>query len=167
MIEITKSIIALVAVELAIPIIRKDQGGKMPSGNFAAYKVMSVNGEKWNSKRVIDNPDPLKITERYSKTSVAVVSLSFYSLTSIADIHTLAEKAVDFLQVKGREQLDHLNVIVDLDNGNITDRTTYIEPIYEYQIGFDFKIMLRKELNVELHTLDLPLSINDATNEIL
>lgn len=168
MISQVRDIVDLIAVHLGtngskFPIVRKEQTAKKPAYPFGAYKILSVNGNQWNNKVQVDNPDPTKVTERYSKVNTAVVSLSFYiseniqglSESPIDVIHELAQRAIDFLQVIGHDSLATLEVVVELLNSNVSDRTTYLDPIYEYQVGFDFQVKMMATLNKTLDAVDM------------
>ncbi|MBK8397433.1 MAG: hypothetical protein IPL26_19640 [Leptospiraceae bacterium] len=145
------------------PIIRKDQSAKKPNYPFGAYKVLSVSGNR-NNRVEVENPDPTKVTDRYSKINTDVISLSFYinetnQPLSIDLIHELAERAIGFIQILGRDQFRELGVTVELIEPNVTDRTTYIEPIYEYQVGFDFRIKSVVNLDNTLDAVDLDATV--------
>lgn len=148
------------------PIIRKEQSSLKPQYPFGAYKLLSVSGSRYSDRIEINNPDPTKMTEKFSKIETAVVSLSFYirentvnvgvpSLPVIDVIYDLAERAIDFLQKKGKDHFHALGVVVELFDTNITDRTVYLDPIYEYQIGFDFKVRAVKNLELTIDAIDV------------
>lgn len=166
MIEICKTVISLIATELAITIIRKDQGGAKPASPFAAYKLMSINRSNY-AKKEIANPDPSKITNRFSNLLDLNVSLSFYSTTSVEEIFVLAETAIQFLQVGINDLLRSENLHVQLLGVSITDRTTYLDPIYEYQVGFDFIIKAKSSFDRVIPAVDLDATIEGAQLEIL
>lgn len=158
MIEICKTVISLIATKLAITIIRKDQGGARPNSPFAAYKLMSINRSNYDRKEVV-NPNPTQITNRFSNLLDLNVSLSFYSNSSVDEIFVLAETAIRFLQTETNDLLSSENLHVQLLKVSVTDRTTYLDPIYEYQVGFDFIIKAKSSFDRVIDAVDLDATI--------
>ncbi|HMV44717.1 MAG TPA: hypothetical protein PK079_25085 [Leptospiraceae bacterium] len=137
--DVVKSLVSALATALDVEIIRAEQGGSMPASDYGSYKVTLKNNEKYQDRRELYIPDPAKYKEEYSRKENFSISLSFISRTGVANIWTLADRAFDFLNVLSVDLKKSLNIYVEMLAG-VTDRTTYIDPTYEYKVGFDFLV---------------------------
>lgn len=165
MIPQVRSVIKLVSEYLGdgvtpFPIVRKEQSGRKPIYPYAGYKITSLNGQPYINQGQIENLDPTKVTYHHTKEETAIVSLSFYTLEkpdqpSIDKIYVLANKAIEYLQLIGKDQIRDLQLVVELFDTTVQDRTLYLDTVYEYQIGFDFKVRGLKVFDQELDAVDV------------
>jgi hypothetical protein len=150
------------------PIVRKEQSGLKQVYPYAGYKVLTVNGDPYQNKGQIDNIDPTKITYHYDKVETAIVSLSFYITENASGvipptidlIYTKASEAIEYLQIEGKEAIKELQIVVELFDTTIQDRTLYLDTVYEYQLGFDFRVKALKGLDLELDAVDVDATID-------
>ncbi|AVV48655.1 MULTISPECIES: hypothetical protein [Leptospira] len=153
------------------PIIRKNQAGPKPNYPYAAWGILLKDGERYNLKDEIENPDPTKITERLFKFTSISVSLSFFDIakTSQPDykpldfIFDLGDRTIDYLEIIGKDYFESLGIKVDLIDQKIQDRTAFIDPIYEYQAGFDFTVRGIKDLLITVDAIDLEATYASIT----
>ncbi|ASV10732.1 phage neck terminator protein [Leptospira santarosai] len=153
------------------PIIRKNQAGPKPNYPYAAWGILLKDGERYNLKDEIENPDPTKITERLFKFTSISVSLSFFDIakTSQPDykpldfIFDLGDRTIDYLEIIGKDYFESLGIKVDLIDQKIQDRTAFIDPIYEYQAGFDFTVRGIKGLLITVDAIDLEATYASIT----
>ncbi|MDI7188838.1 phage neck terminator protein [Leptospira santarosai] len=153
------------------PIIRKNQAGPKPSYPYAAWGILLKDGERYNLKDEIENPDPTKLTERLFKFTSISVSLSFFDIakTSQPDykpldsIFDFGDRAIDYLEIIGKDYFESLGIKVDLIDQKIQDRTAFIDPIYEYQVGFDFMVRGIKDLLITVDAIDLEATYASIT----
>ncbi|EKO35552.1 hypothetical protein [Leptospira santarosai] len=152
-------------------IIRKNQAGPKPNYPYAAWGILLKDGERYNLKDEIENPDPTKITERLFKFTSISVSLSFFDIakTSQPDykpldfIFDLGDRTIDYLEIIGKDYFESLGIKVDLIDQKIQDRTAFIDPIYEYQAGFDFTVRGIKDLLITVDAIDLEATYASIT----
>lgn len=165
-----RSLVDLLAVYLGnlgvkYPLFRKEQSVPKPVYPFAAYKILSVGGLDYSIKREMVEPDPAKLKFQWEKVQTAVVSLSFYNLENnsisrpIEVIYQTAQDALDWLSITGKEQIRELGIVVELINQQIQDRTVYLDRVYEYQLGFDFKVKALRTLVETVPAVDMDATI--------
>lgn len=145
------------------PIIRKEQSGAKPPYPYGAYKLLSESSKGFDTRYQKENDDPTKITDTYSRENISTVSLSFYTNENSQDaykkLHTITEHAINYLGILCKDDIASLNVVLNLFNFTVQDRTTYIDPVYEYQLGFDFTIRERKAIDKVVDAIDMVATI--------
>ncbi|KAA1266817.1 phage neck terminator protein [Leptospira interrogans] len=153
------------------PMIRKNQVGPKPSYPFAAWGILLKDSERYNLKDEIENPDPTKITERLFKFISVNVSLSFFDIAKtnqpdykpLDSIFDFGDRAIDYLEIIGKDYFESLGIKVDLIDQKTQDRTAFLDPIYEYQVGFDFTVRGIKELLITVDAIDLEATYASIT----
>ena len=145
-----------------LKIIRKNQSGNKPAYPFCGFSFLSNNREKFVFKKNIPNSDPTKISEKYFGFNELVLSLSFYDVAKneanhkpMENCYELAESALSYFQFEAKELLEEHNFVLDLSQTTIEDRTTYLDPVYECQVGFEIKIKTVRTKSVIVDTIDL------------
>ncbi|EJP16981.1 phage neck terminator protein [Leptospira interrogans] len=153
------------------PMIRKNQVGSKPSYPFAAWGILLKDSERYNLKDEIENPDPTKITERLFKFTSINVSLSFFDIAKtnqpdykpLDSIFDFGDRAIDYLEIIGKDYFESLGIKVDLIDQKTQDRTAFLDPIYEYQVGFDFTVRGIKDLLITVDAIDLEATYASIT----
>lgn len=165
-----RSLVDLLAVHLGTldvkyPFFRKEQSVPKPVYPFGSWKVLSVGGLDYSIRRDLEEPDPTLIRYQWEKVQSAVVSLSFFNVESnsvvkpIDAIWETAQNSMDWLSVIGMESIRELGVVVELINQSVADRTTYLDSVYEYQVGFDFRVKLLRTLVESVPAVDMDATI--------
>lgn len=165
-----RSLVDLLAVHLGnlgvkYPFFRKEQSVPKPVYPFGSWKVLSVGGLDYSIRRDLEEPDPTLIRYQWEKVQSAVVSLSFFNIENnsiarpIEVIHQTAQDALDWLSITGREQIRELDIVVEIINQSIQDRTVYLDHVYEYQLGFDFRVKFLRTLVEPVPAVDLDATI--------
>jgi hypothetical protein len=173
MITRIRSIINLLAENLGsdsdpFPIFRKEQSFKKPEYPYGGYKILSINGKSFINRGELPISNTSKVKFLLTKEELAIISLSFYALENtpnlqcppIEEIYKLANRSINYLQVIGRSSFRELSVYVELLDTIITDRSTYLDTIYEYQVGFDFKIKAVSTLEQIKDSIDIDGTVN-------
>ncbi|HNF27667.1 MAG TPA: hypothetical protein PKV80_24575 [Leptospiraceae bacterium] len=141
------------------PVIRKEQSGKKPGYPYAAYKKISENSPGFLYRNEKLNSSPAKITEEHSRIISTTVSLSFYNSENKPDalktIQAIADYAVNWLSVIGKADISAKGAVIQLLDFSVQDRTVYIDPVYEYQLGFDFILKETRSVETELDAVDI------------
>ncbi|WP_061243011.1 phage neck terminator protein [Leptospira interrogans] len=153
------------------PMIRKNQVGSKPSYPFAAWGILLKDSERYNLKDEIENPDPTKITERLFKFTSINVSLSFFDIAKtnqpdykpLDSIFDFGDRAIDYLEIIGKDYFESLGIKVDLIDQKTQERTAFLDPIYEYQVGFDFTVRGIKDLLITVDAIDLEATYASIT----
>lgn len=153
------------------PMIRKNQVGSKPSYPFATWGILLKDSERYNLKDEIENPDPTKITERLFKFTSINVSLSFFDIAKtnqpdykpLDSIFDFGDRAIDYLEIIGKDYFESLGIKVDLIDQKTQDRTAFLDPIYEYQVGFDFTVRGIKDLLITVDAIDLEATYASIT----
>lgn len=153
------------------PMIRKNQVGSKPSYPFAVWGILLKDSERYNLKDEIENPDPTKITERLFKFTSINVSLSFFDIAKtnqpdykpLDSIFDFGDRAIDYLEIIGKDYFESLGIKVDLIDQKTQDRTAFLDPIYEYQVGFDFTVRGIKDLLITVDAIDLEATYASIT----
>ncbi len=156
--SIVKDLIKSLAENIDLVVIRSEQGGKQPAYPYGVYKVSGKNNGDYRSWKEIAILDPTKYKEEFSRLEEFSISLSFMSLTSLDSLWLYADKAYDYLNVISRDRKQELGITVELLNA-ISDRTTYLDPVYEYKVGFDFKIKGVGKLERTLDAIDIDATV--------
>jgi hypothetical protein len=148
MITQIRTLLSTIATELEIPVLRKEQSVKKPVYPYMAWKILSVNGTDYSIRETKPIADETKILYEHFKVQTAIVSLSFYHTESkktdemnpLDVCYNLANASMDYISILGREQIRTLGIVCENISQSVSDRTTYLDPIYEYQVGFDFRV---------------------------
>ena len=166
--EIT-TILSELSTVLAIPVLRKEQSVKKLVYPYMAWKVLSQGGLDYSVYRMSDNVDPTLVNRTWEKVQNAVMSLSFYDLESntsngtrkpILELFEYANKALDWFGVSGRSFVGTHSVVIEVINQSLSDRTAYIDPAYEYQVGFDFNLKKKRLVVETLPVLDVDATVS-------
>lgn len=168
MITPIRELLSNIADELETPVLRKEQSVKKPVYPYMAWKILSVSGTDYSIREEIPIEDATKLKYKWSKVQSAVVSLSFYNTEKnktaesnpLDVIYNHANSAMDYISILGREQIRTLGIVCENISQSVSDRTTYIDPIYEYQVGFDFRVRAVRTLMETVDVVDM-----DATWE--
>lgn len=171
--DIVKSLIGFLAENIDLVVIRSEQGGKQPAYPYGVYKVSGKNNGDYRSWKEIAILDPTKYKEEFSRLEEFTISLSFVNVpfgsaqgTNLIDgLWTLADKAYDYLNVISRDRKQELGITVELLNA-ISDRTVYLDPVYEYKVGFDFKIKGVGKLERTLDAIDIDATVEGIVADI-
>lgn len=155
------------------PIMRREQVISKPSYPYGSWKLLSYGGLDYSIKSQVEIPDPTKIQYKYKKFQKSIVSLNFLNIEKNKDnnihaidvIHDIAQIAMDYLSVVGRENFQEIDVVVELINQQVQDRTSYLGFVYEYKVGFDFNINTERTLNQEVNAVDMEASIAEINYE--
>lgn len=172
--EIT-NILSELSTVLAIPVLRKEQSVKKPIYPYMAWKVISNNGLDYSIYRMSDNVDLTKVDKIWEKVQNAVVSLSFFDLESntnngsrkpLLELFEFANRSLDWFGVSGRDFIRSQFVVISVINQSLVDRTLYLDPIYEYQVGFDFIIYKKRFVVETVKTVDIDLTAGDVSGVV-
>lgn len=146
------------------PVIRKEQSGKKPGYPYAAYKKMTESSRGYRYREEKENPNPAQFTEEFSKNISSAVSLTFYNSEnksdSLKNLQAVADAALDWLSVLGKEAIAEKDAVVVFFDYTVQDRTVYLEPVYEYQLGFDFIIRETKTLDRTMDAVDIDATLS-------
>lgn len=143
---------------IPLTIIRSEQSASQPAKPFGTYKVTSKNNGDFRNRIQKTNLDPTKYSEEYLRKEYFIVSLSFIG-QDISALFGYADKAFNYLNAASRDKKKELGVAIELQN-SIQDRTAYIEPIYEYKVGFDFKVHGVGKLEQTIDAIDIQATMN-------
>ncbi|HMZ62173.1 MAG TPA: hypothetical protein PL048_25605, partial [Leptospiraceae bacterium] len=67
----------------------------------------------------------------------------------------IADHAVNWLSVIGKADISAKGAVIQLLDFSVQDRTVYIDPVYEYQLGFDFILKETRSVETELDAVDI------------
>jgi hypothetical protein len=168
MISQIRELLSNIADKLEIPVLRKEQSVQKPVYPYMAWKILSVSGTDYSIRKEIPIADATKLKYEWSKVQTAVVSLSFYNTeknkTSESNpldvIYNHANSAMDYISILGREQIRTLGIVCENISQSASDRTTYIDPIYEYQVGFDFRVKAVKTVEQTVGAVNMDETLN-------
>ena len=144
--------------------IRSEQGGKEPSYPYAVYKITSNNLGDYRTWKEIENPDETKYSEEYYRKESINVSVTVVG-KKIFDLYDISKKIYDYINIVSREVQQKNNFKLELLN-SVQDRTLYLEPEYEYRVGFDFRIYSIGVLANTIDAIDIPETIKQIEIDI-
>ncbi|EMK12883.1 hypothetical protein LEP1GSC066_1070 [Leptospira sp. serovar Kenya str. Sh9] len=149
--------------------IRKSQGGPRPNYPYCAYGVLIRKKDTANLRYPKHNEDPTKISIEYFIPEGVKISLSFYNANvenPLDVLDELSNKAREWFEIHGKDTIEKIGVVID-DFSTIQDRTTLLDVVYEYQLGFDFRIRGSRNTELVLDAVDLESTFNsiDWENE--
>lgn len=144
-------------------IIRAEQGGKKPNYPYAVYKITSQNVGNYLIRKPKDNPDPTKYSETYFRKQHINISFSLLN-KEFENLYKIAHACYDYLDVVSKDFQKENKIRIEILN-NIDDRTIYLEPEYEYRVGFDFRIHLIGKLEFTLDAVDIEETIKEIQYE--
>ncbi|EMF82230.1 hypothetical protein LEP1GSC188_3408 [Leptospira weilii serovar Topaz str. LT2116] len=150
-------------------VIRKNQDGPRPDYPYCAYGVLVRKKDAANLRYPKPNEDPTKISMGHFIPEEVKVSLSFYNANAenpLDVLYELSTKAREWLEIHGKDAIEKIGVVID-DFSTLQDRTTLLDVVYEYQLGFDFRIRGFREAELVLDAVDLESTFNsiDWENE--
>jgi len=157
--QVVKDLIQSLAESIGVTIIRAEQGGKQPDSPYGSYKAITKNNGNYGYQNEIEIEDPTKYKEEFSRKEEFSVSLSFISIVSSDDLWSLADQAFDYLNVLSRERKQELEIAVEMLN-TVSDRTVYLDPIYEYKVGFDIRVKGLGRLERTIDAVDIEGSVS-------
>lgn len=155
MIDLTKvkNITQLLAQALSVPVIRANQTMKQPNYPFGMWQVLIVNNDAPYMDTVIKTVKPVPeieepetevdsgiIVTRYTNAR-ATLSLTFLGNSEhYYQLHELAKSARDwFNSTVGSDALSAEGFTAS-PLGDVSDRTSFLEPAWEIRIGFDVRL---------------------------
>ncbi|EMO26206.1 hypothetical protein LEP1GSC170_1486 [Leptospira interrogans serovar Bataviae str. HAI135] len=147
---------------LGIQMIRKNQDGPRPPYPFGGYGVLVRNKDLINLRYPQPIADDTKVSTLYVIPESAKISLSFYNanLTDpLQALYNLSASAREWLELIGKPVTESIGIVAD-DFSSIQDRTVYLDAVYEYQIGFDFRVRGQREFAVIVDAVDLDVTYN-------
>lgn len=161
-----KTAIQLIAININTTIIRAEQEVLKQTYPYGVYKIVSGQ-QSVGVDKLVENLTLEKITIQTTRIQKSVVSLTFLTNGQIGGVWDLSYSAIKYLEsIDGLEAFSALEMSVK-HNGAITDRTAFIEPVYEYRVGFDLNMMYNKVEEIEHDVIDVPLTIAGKTTEYI
>jgi len=132
-----------VSVDIGLPFIRADQQGKHPAYPFFSYKVINIQEESaYQDIRVVEEniiDSSLADVKLYDK-SEAMVSFSFLDKNRVDRIYEAAGNALNFLKsIDGKLLATNNEIVMQIINPSVEDRTVYQEAFFENKVGFDVR----------------------------
>lgn len=154
---------------LGIQVIRKNQDGPRPAYPYCAYGTLARSKDAANIRYPKPNSDQTKISTEYFIPEEVKISLSFYNANTdkpLDLLYELAKKSREWFEIHGKSEIENLKIVID-DFSSIQDRTTQLDVVYEYQIGFDFRIRGFRKIQLVEDAIDLESTFNsiDWENE--
>lgn len=147
--DFMKSIRRQLSKDIAINIIRANQGGDEPKRPFATYSIIGVN--KGVGRADISYQSKVNALEETRKDE-RVMSISFNCYgTSDIEAMEMAEKIRKWFVFHGESFLSDLDVVVK-EATNIQDRTAYISDSWDdFKWGLD---VLIRYMDIDAHEVD-------------
>jgi hypothetical protein len=161
---------ALVYCNTALPtnqltaIIRSNQGGKEPVYPFGSYLVTSADIHNYRNRKEMENVDPTKYSERHYRKEFYNVSLTLVG-KDVFKLHEIAKKIYDYLNIESRDFQRENNIKIEPLN-QIADRTQFLDPEYQYRIGFDFQVRGIGTLDRTIDSVDMDGTIEEIQTQI-
>ena len=152
------------STSLSVPIYRAEQKFDKPQVIFGTYKVLVKNNGVYSDFKELEIEDPTKYQREFSRIENFSISLSFIG-NDIKDLYPLADLAMDYLNVSSWDKKQELGIKVDI-NGDVEDRTVFLDNIYEYKVGFDFNIIGIGKLQETLDAVDMDATISGVSLSI-
>ncbi len=133
---------------LSITFFRADQPFTKPSRVYAVYKLMNTQAVSMHQNHTSSvEKDADNATLKVRENSKTIVSIDFIG-EGVADMEIMRTKAGEalnwfrFNRVAGRT--------IRLLSPNVQDRNAFIDPRWEYKIGFDIRVDV-----TEIHSQDI------------
>ena len=153
---------------LSITFYRADQRFMKPVRPYATYRILSDRPESLHQNHISSiEKDHDNATLKYREGSKATISLDFIG-DRVAHMEILRTKASEafnwfrFNRVKDRT--------IRLLNPNVQDRNAFIDPRWEYKIGFDIRVdyteIHSKDIE-SINTVEMTPTVNDEVKDDL
>jgi len=135
-----KNVMAKIATDLSLTIIRADQKGNAPAFPYCSYKILRFINEAQHQDILEVTANGHNADKNYYYRSSAFISVSVIS-DDIDEIITNATSILNwFRTVAAREYCKTQEMTPLLLDTNITDRTLWLDSFYQYRYGFDFRL---------------------------
>ncbi|WP_017863258.1 phage neck terminator protein [Leptospira santarosai] len=160
--SILRALMKALSAHLETQVIRKNQDGPRPSYPYCAYGVLVRNKDAANLRYPKPNGDSTKASIVYFIPEGVRLSLSFYNANTenpLDILYELSNKARGWLEIHGKDTIEGIGVVID-DFSTIQDRTTLLDTVYEYQLGFDFRVRGASETELVVDVVDLESTFN-------
>lgn len=163
-----KSAIQIIATKLSLTIIRAEQTIEKQTYPYCTFKVLNLGRDNRYEKKWKDNIDETKIDIETQRYKVASISFSVLDKSSPLVAYETAEQVMDYLlSDEGINDFDTNGFQVVFDSQQIQDRTSLIEPVYEYKVGFDFRLFYNSVHLQTVDAIDVDLTIQEMNVEVL
>lgn len=167
-----KTIIAALAVDLDLTIIRSDQPGKHPAYPYASYKVTSefTQAAHQDIRSVGENAvDGTSVDNFSNELNQATISFTFLDKSRVDRISVFATNAIRYFKsIAGRELAKTKNITMMLLGTGIDDRTVFQEAFHENRLGFDVRFdqfALITETIEGITTLEIGVTIDGEVQD--
>lgn len=154
-----------------LKIIRKNQAGEKPNYPFGAWGVLNKKTDRFTHHQNVEISDPTKVKTLHYGAESIIISLSFYDVATNANkpidtVFELCDKALEFLQLESEDVLSDMEVVILIDSQSVQDRTTYLDPAYEYQAGFDLIIKSIRKAEKTVDAVDIEKTFQRIQMEV-
>ena len=139
--------------------IRPDQVQPKPARVYGTYKVINEQVNSLHTEgqeREENGADPTKADVHYYMQSRATVSINLYGDTVDPDegddqetMRALANAVINYFRVN-----KWATMTVRVLSPAVEDRTSYVEPDYVYQLGFDIRLDVTEKLTYTLEATE-------------
>jgi len=138
--NVIQKIILKLSKSISITIIRADQNGPAPAYPYGVYKITSSPEEFMHQNIQINEKSGNNTIKNYYKRQRSNISLSFLG-KKYEDVYSAVKSAFDFFRLTDNiSYIKKLGVTPMLISPNIQDRSTWLDAMYEYKFGFDFRL---------------------------
>ncbi len=151
--------------ENPVRIIRAYQSQKHPGYPHGLYTVMQGQGEEPHRHSISHAPkegDATTVVRTRFETIRYDISLTFLGTKGPDELYELAEKARNWLISLAGQDVCTAQKLVARLNGGITDRSVFMEQVFEKRVGFDFRLDGDSEITEELPAINT-VSLNGTT----
>ena len=152
----------VIRASMSMVFLREDQRAYKGARPFAVYKILdeSVESHHQNVRTVEDaggapGSENAKVT--LSEKSEAVVSIRVIG-SDVADqntIRTKAEEILNYFRWNDFYTVAAVGLTVLIISPTVEDRTVFVDEDYEYQVGFDIRVVKTKDYEKTIEAVEV------------
>lgn len=148
--------------------IKANQSANLPDYPFVTLNILNPNVRdrdmiRGTLSRENITGDDTKIKINKTETPKMVFSINCYS-DKQSEVSSVLKDAINWLTFSGQQDLSDRGIIV-LNNGDVQDRTNFLEVDYQYVYGFDLTIRVNDEVSMNVDTIGSVEAEDKDTNE--
>jgi len=157
-----RAVIEAMATASTVKIIRAYQGQKHPGYPHGLYSVTGGDGQELHRRSTsysVKVGDPNTVVKTSLETVKMNISLSFLGVNGPDELYALAENARNWLVSQAGTDICTAQKLIARLVGGITDRSVFMEQVFEQRVGFDFRLDGDSSASEELPTVNT-MSVN-------
>lgn len=139
-------IINLLSDNLSAPIISDDHNRKRPTPPFGIFKIISKRNNEYVSNKKTNNYGFISHADTNKQKEYFTVQLTFIG-NDISELYELSDNAYNYLNIIPFEKKYELGIQIDLTY-SIKERKIFVDLDSNYNLRFDFNIIVDKSLEV-------------------